>query len=709
MGLGSMALLHAPAVAQGWTPGVRAWAHHAIDGFNYSGLNLPLYSEEWMGGVSDGHGVVSLSHALGEVPPEGTACLDAPWGCNGASVEVTADEAAGTLKLHASNGNSGFVMTGDDTGNRGVTNRTPDVYVQIDDQIILSAPATVTLRGHLKGSVSGTWYGPDPECGSDVRSGTTVGFYQPDPYGWPAWMGKYERTFRWKGSINEAFAVQVDLPAGATYFRALMSGSVNAESHASNYPSYGYVDSCSESTYIRFGDGLVYEIAVPYGVEATSTSGLLPIVYVGAPDTTPPETVAVVWPNEAGWNNRDVIVTLMATDNPGGSGVKEITYSATGAQWIDATTVANQSAGFYVTAEGGTTIAYFATDNEGNRETTKTQLVLIDKTAPTGSILINDGAASTDTASVTLGLTGDDGGSGVSLMRFADTVEGLASATWVAFAASSPYTLAGAEGTQTVYAQFQDTAGHLSDVYSDDIEMIATLDTMPPAIIVSPADLAVVPVGTAITFSAQDTESGVAPGFPTGSLDDGATITTVSSGYMPPAGVYTLVVTAEDIAGNEASQTVRFTVYDPAGGFASGSGSIDSPAGAYRADASVTGRAHFGFVSRYDKGATVPTGRTAFQFRVANLDFRGTSLEWLVVNKAGNSAQFKGAGLINGQQAPDGQDFKFQIWATDGSPDTFRIKIWYEQPSGSTVIERVVYDNGTQQAIAAGNIIVRAK
>ena len=53
------------------------------------------------------------------------------------------------------------------------------------------------------------------------------------------------------------------------------------------------------------------------------------------------------------------------------------------------------------------------------------------------------------------------------------------------------------------------------------------------------------------------------------------------------------------------------------------------------------------------------------------------------------------------QTAPTGEDYKFMIWAGDGEPDTFRIKIWYEDGD-----EVVVYDNGFDQAIGAGNIKV---
>jgi hypothetical protein len=43
------------------------------------------------------------------------------------------------------------------------------------------------------------------------------------------------------------------------------------------------------------------------------------------------------------------------------------------------------------------------------------------------------------------------------------------------------------------------------------------------------------------------------------------------------------------------------------------------------------------------------------------------------------------------------------IWASDGDPDTFRIKIWYED---SNIGEAIVYDNGVEQAIGGGSIVV---
>jgi hypothetical protein len=137
-------------------------------------------------------------------------------------------------------------------------------------------------------------------------------------------------------------------------------------------------------------------------------------------------------------------------------------------------------------------------------------------------------------------------------------------------------------------------------------------------------------------------------------------------------------------------------VYDPSAGFVTGGGWINSPAGAYAADPGLTGKATFGFVSRYKKGATVPDGNTAFVFQAGNLSFESTSYQWLVVNQSGHNAQFKGTGTIN-----DSGSYQFMLWATDGSPDTFRIEI--TDSSGTTV-----YDNGVAQAVGGGSIIVHS-
>jgi hypothetical protein len=103
-------------------------------------------------------------------------------------------------------------------------------------------------------------------------------------------------------------------------------------------------------------------------------------------DTVPPTTAAALspQPNGAGWNNTNVTVTLNATDNePGGTGVKQITYSAAGAQNIGSTVANGASTSFAIGTEGITTITFFGTDNAGNVEGAKTVTIQLDKTPPT--------------------------------------------------------------------------------------------------------------------------------------------------------------------------------------------------------------------------------------------------------------------------------------------------------------------------------------
>lgn len=175
--------------------------------------------------------------------------------------------------------------------------------------------------------------------------------------------------------------------------------------------------------------------------------------------------------------------------------------------------------------------------------------------------------------------------------------------------------------------------------------------------------------------------------------------------YTTP-GVYTVMLTVTD---GEASAEAVFqyvVVYDPGAGFVTGGGWIASPPGAYTADPFLTGKANFGFVAKYKKGATVPTGNTEFKFKAGDLNFHSSSYQWLVVNQAGTNAQFKGSGTINGGMAPNGEYYRFMLWAGDGEPDTFRIRIWEEDEDG---VETVKYDNGFNQEIGGGSIVVHAK
>jgi hypothetical protein len=182
--------------------------------------------------------------------------------------------------------------------------------------------------------------------------------------------------------------------------------------------------------------------------------------------------------------------------------------------------------------------------------------------------------------------------------------------------------------------------------------------------------------------------------------------------YTAPAngGIFGLNLTVNDGYEDSTVASSMIVVYDPDGGFVTGGGWIISPGGAYAADSSLTGKASFGFVSKYKKGANEPTGNTDFQSETADLNFHASSYDWLVV--AGNKAKLKGTGTVNGSG-----NFGFMLTAVDNrkvleAKDTFRIKIWDKDDRDALVydnqegIDDKAYD-GT--AVRGGNIIVHTK
>lgn len=150
------------------------------------------------------------------------------------------------------------------------------------------------------------------------------------------------------------------------------------------------------------------------------------------------------------------------------------------------------------------------------------------------------------------------------------------------------------------------------------------------------------------------------------------------------AGVYGVRLTVRDDDGDSDTEvaTGQVIVYDATAGRITGGGWIGSPAGAYALAASVSGKLTFVFVAGYQSSsASIPSGNAEFKLPLANLDFRSSTFDWLVVS--GSSAHLQGSGTMSGTG-----DYGFSVVATDGAPaDGIRIRIW------NRVTGRVVYDN----------------
>jgi PKD repeat protein len=226
-----------------------------------------------------------------------------------------------------------------------------------------------------------------------------------------------------------------------------------------------------------------------------------------------------------------------------------------------------------------------------------------------------------------------------------------------------------------------------------------TVNNVAPVVGVINSPVDPIKIGTVITSDSTFTDAGTldthtavwdwgeSPASDGVVTENGGSGTVSGTHTYSSAGIYEIKLTVtDDDTGSDYSVFKYVVVYDPEGGFVTGGGWINSPEGAYVSDTSLIGTANFGFVSKYKKGATVPTGVTQFNFQVADLNFHSDTYDWLVI--AGARAQYKGTGTINGEG-----EYGFMLTAVDGQlnggggSDKFRIKIW------DKASDAVVYDN----------------
>jgi hypothetical protein len=194
-------------------------------------------------------------------------------------------------------------------------------------------------------------------------------------------------------------------------------------------------------------------------VNVTATVTRLPTVTASYTDT---------------WHTSDFTVNLTA-DYP----VTETYYRMNNGQ----TQNVSASGMPIITTEGtNSTLEYWSTWSvygTGNMELSHTTIIGIklDKTAPTASLQINGGAASTTSAAVTLTLNAADATSGLGQMRFSNDAA-FAHATWELIASSKTWQLSVGLGQKTVYCQVMDNAGNTATV-SAQIELAAQATATP--------------------------------------------------------------------------------------------------------------------------------------------------------------------------------------------------------------------------------------
>jgi hypothetical protein len=308
----------------------------------------------------------------------------------------------------------------------------------------------------------------------------------------------------------------------------------------------------------------------------------------------------------------------------------------------------------------------------------------------------------------------DEGHTGTWTVNVSDTLSGVEK---VEFDPGTG-TFAVVTGQASVAAGFADNSTPTLRLRATDVAgnvtvspLALTVSNVNPTVTALTVPAGPVPVNSAVAVSASFTDPGVLDthaalvNWGDGNTSVGTVAESGGSGSVSAShtygspGVHLISVTVSDKDGGTGSRTADTSVviYDQNGGFVTGGGWIDSPAGAYTSHPSLTGKATFGFVAKYLPGANVPSGQTQFHLKAANLTFASTSYEWLIVS--GARAEYKGNGTINGAG-----NYSFILTAIGGDvpggggADKFRLKIW--GASG------VVYDNDPTTVLGSGSIVI---
>lgn len=302
-------------------------------------------------------------------------------------------------------------------------------------------------------------------------------------------------------SSNPAAAVGDSLPPGATptgtvtnattvsvsFTRAVTTGGRNVTSYRINRysaPSGGTPAATFSCTWPSGGSLSCSEPNVPGGVwyytDAPTIAGSL---WVGTEsarsaavttDSQAPTVVATSSPaaNTNGWNNAAVTVTLTATDEAGGSGVKSISYAVDGGATV---TVNGSTTGIALSTDGTHAVSFFATDVAGNAGSAQTATVRIDRVLPSESAVLTptpNGNGYNKVSPVTVNLSATDAASGIDSLTY--KLDNGATTTVPGASASLSVT---GDGTHTVVYSAVDKAGNSTGNQSQTVKIDTAIGT----------------------------------------------------------------------------------------------------------------------------------------------------------------------------------------------------------------------------------------
>jgi len=173
-----------------------------------------------------------------------------------------------------------------------------------------------------------------------------------------------------------------------------------------------------------------------------------------------------------------VTLTLSALDGSG-SGVSQMRFSTDNITWSASEAYGPSKTLTLPSGDGPKTVYVKYYDKAGNASLVYSKSITLDTTAPSGSIIINNNAAYSNSLNAALTLAASDAASGLDAMRFSRD-GGQTWTDWEVFSETKSFTLPLGDGTKEVQCQIRDRVGWVS-TFTDTI----LLDTVPPEVVLT--------------------------------------------------------------------------------------------------------------------------------------------------------------------------------------------------------------------------------
>ncbi|MBU1062085.1 MAG: hypothetical protein KJ952_05150 [Candidatus Omnitrophica bacterium] len=199
-------------------------------------------------------------------------------------------------------------------------------------------------------------------------------------------------------------------------------------------------------------------------------------------------------------------------------------------------------------SEGDNVLSLEVSDIVGNKTSLVVWSFVVDTRAATGTIIINNQDAVTNTVYVNLTLSAEDVTTGVKSMAISN--DGVFDTeSWEAFnTRKDNWTLPAITGTRKVYVKFKDDAGNESQIFSDTIELIIIA---PDTIITSGPSLVTISTDCLFTFKSSTSGCVFRWKFDDGEWSDWSNETSARKEGLPEGNHYFKVQSAKDVNNNE--------------------------------------------------------------------------------------------------------------------------------------------------------------